>query len=92
MLCYRGSDVLARYSSHDFKKEDIGEPFMEVTLNAGDTLYFPRGTIHEGRTDPESHSLHITVSVYQNTSFVDLLEQIVPKALDTAAKNDVEFR
>uniref|UniRef100_V5GN51 Bifunctional lysine-specific demethylase and histidyl-hydroxylase n=1 Tax=Anoplophora glabripennis TaxID=217634 RepID=V5GN51_ANOGL len=65
---------------------------MEVTLNAGDLLYFPRGTIHEGRTDPESHSFHITVSVYQHTAYVDLLEHILPDALQRAAAESVEFR
>ncbi|KAJ8926428.1 hypothetical protein NQ314_021216 [Rhamnusium bicolor] len=67
-------------------------PFMEVTVNAGDLLYFPRGTIHEGKTDPDSHSLHITVSVYQHTSYSDLLEHVLPEALKKAASDDVEFR
>ncbi|KAG5885569.1 hypothetical protein JTB14_003767 [Gonioctena quinquepunctata] len=88
----KGSDILARNSSHNFKPEDIGEPFMEVTLNAGDLLYFPRGTIHEGRTDEEAHSLHITVSVYQRNSYADLLEHILPVALKKAAAEDLEFR
>lgn len=84
--------MLARDSSANLKHEDIGEPFMEVTLNAGDLLYFPRGTIHEGRTDPESHSFHITVSVYQHTAYADLLEHILPDALQRAAAEDLEFR
>ncbi|CAH1174149.1 unnamed protein product [Phaedon cochleariae] len=88
----KGSDILARTSSGNFKHEDIGEPFMEVTLNAGDLLYFPRGTIHEGRTDPDQHSLHITVSVYQQNSYADLLEQLLPQALKTAATNNIDFR
>ncbi|EFA02272.1 ribosomal oxygenase 1 [Tribolium castaneum] len=88
----KSEDVLARFSSPNFKREDLGEPFMELTLNAGELLYFPRGTIHEGRTDEDSHSLHITVSVYQQTSYVDLLEHILPKALKKAADSDVEFR
>lgn len=67
-------------------------PIMEVTLNAGDLLYFPRGTIHEGRTDEDTHSLHITISVYQHTSYIDLLEHIVPEALKMASKDDVSFR
>lgn len=84
--------MLARYSSPNFNKEELDDPFLEVTLNAGDLLYFPRGTIHEGRTDTEAHSLHITVSVYQNTSYVDLLEHIVPEALKKASIDDIEFR
>ncbi|XP_056635922.1 ribosomal oxygenase 1 isoform X1 [Diorhabda sublineata] len=88
----KNSDVLARYSSPNLKHEDIGEPFMEVTLNAGDLLYFPRGTIHEGRTDPEAHSFHITISVYQRTSYADLLEHALPAALKLAASEEMEFR
>lgn len=91
-LFFRDSDLLARESSHNFSRDEIGEPFMEVTLNAGDLLYFPRGTIHEGRTDDDAHSLHITVSVYQHTAYVDLLEHIVPEALKNASINDISFR
>lgn len=83
---------MARDSSHNFTREEIGKPFMEVTVNAGDLLYFPRGTIHEGRTDEDSHSLHITVSVYQHTAYVDLLEHIVPDALKKASMDNVSFR
>lgn len=92
MFCCRGKDVLARDSSPNLKAEDLGEPFMEVTLNAGDLLYFPRGTIHEGRTDSEQHSLHITISVYQHTAYADLLGHILPAALKKAAESDIAYR
>nr|CAH7755253.1 unnamed protein product [Callosobruchus chinensis] len=88
----KGSDVLARDSSPNLKHEDIGKPVMEVTLNAGDMLYFPRGTIHEGRTDDDSHSFHITISVYQHNSYADLLENMLPSALKRAAMDNIEFR
>lgn len=65
---------------------------QEVSLEAGSFLYFPRGTIHEAHTDADSHSLHLTVSVYQHTAYADLLEKILPEALKKAAENDVEFR
>lgn len=65
---------------------------VEVTLNQGDFLYFPRGTIHEACTDEDSHSLHLTVSVYQKTAFVDLFEELLPLALKEATKYDREFR
>lgn len=89
---FREEDILARDSSHNFSKEEIGDPLMEVTLNAGDLLYFPRGTIHEGKTDEDAHSLHITVSVYQHTAYADLLEHILPEALKKAAAKDLRFR
>lgn len=40
----------------------------------------------------EEHSLHITVSVYQQTAYIDLLERIIPSALATAAEENIEFR
>lgn len=89
---FRDSDSLPRDSSKNFTHEEIGEPISEVTLNAGDLLYFPRGTIHEGYTDESAHSLHITISVYQHTAYVDLLEHIVPDALKKACMEDINFR
>ncbi|KAL3266727.1 hypothetical protein HHI36_010888 [Cryptolaemus montrouzieri] len=85
-------DILTRHSSKNFTHEEIGDPFLEVSLEAGSLLYFPRGVIHEGRTDAESHSLHLTVSLYQNNAYVDLLEKVLPDALAKAAKQDINFR
>ena len=39
-----------------------GEPVLDVTLQAGDTLYLPRGWLHEAKTS-ETDSLHLTVGV-----------------------------
>jgi len=39
-----------------------GEPALDVTLRAGDTLYLPRGWLHQALTSDED-SLHITVGV-----------------------------
>nr|CAI5868731.1 unnamed protein product [Callosobruchus analis] len=50
------------------------------------------GTIHEGRTDEDSHSFHITISVYQHNSYADLLENMLPSALKRAAQENIEFR
>ncbi len=38
---------LAGEHSGDLTQDGIGEPTMEITLNQGDLLYFPRGTIHQ---------------------------------------------
>ena len=86
------SETLPRYSSPNLSREELGKPIKQLTLEAGDMLYFPRGFIHEARTDTDSHSLHITVSVYQNSAYVDLLEKLLPEALKLATKHDVEFR
>lgn len=39
-----------------------GEPVLDVTLAAGDTLYLPRGWLHQALTS-DTDSLHITVGV-----------------------------
>jgi hypothetical protein len=41
---------------------DPGEPVLDVVARAGDTLYLPRGWLHQAVT-AESDSLHITVGV-----------------------------
>jgi hypothetical protein len=43
-----------------------GEPVLDVTLCAGDTLYLPRGWLHQALTS-ETDSLHITVGVNVRT-------------------------
>jgi hypothetical protein len=39
-----------------------GEPVIDTVLGAGDTLYLPRGWLHEARTS-EVDSLHLTVGI-----------------------------
>ena len=54
-----------------------GEPVLDVTLGAGDTLYLPRGWLHEAVTS-EGDSLHLTVGVSAYTwidAFKDALEE-----------------
>ncbi|KAL9696529.1 hypothetical protein quinque_016108 [Culex quinquefasciatus] len=86
------SEVLARVSSPNFTQEEIGVPILEVTLEPGDLLYFPRGIIHQASTVPGHHSLHVTMSVYQKNSWADLLELYLPHALSQAAENHLELR
>jgi hypothetical protein len=61
-----------------------GEP-EELVLEAGDTLYLPRGWLHEAATS-ESDSLHLTIGVNVYTWF-----DAVRAALDDC-RDDVEFR
>jgi bifunctional lysine-specific demethylase and histidyl-hydroxylase NO66 len=63
-----------------------GEAVLDVTLRGGDTLYLPRGWLHEARTS-DSRSLHLTVGVATYT-WVEALKA----ALEEAAKEDVELR
>ncbi|XP_077409243.1 ribosomal oxygenase 1 isoform X2 [Vanacampus margaritifer] len=85
-------EVLPVLSSPNFDQAEIGKPILEVLLEAGDLLYFPRGFIHQGVCLPDAHSLHITVSSYQKNSWGDLLQKLVPTALEIAMEEDVEFR
>ena len=62
-----------------------GAPVLDVTVRAGDTLYLPRGWLHEALTS-ETDSLHVTVGVNVHT-WLDAL-----KAAVDACRDDVEFR
>jgi bifunctional lysine-specific demethylase and histidyl-hydroxylase NO66 len=62
-----------------------GEPVLDVTLRPGDTLYLPRGWLHEAMTSA-TDSLHLTVGVNVHT-WLDA----VRAALDECGA-DLEFR
>lgn len=79
-------------SSANFTQDEIGDAILDVKLEPGDMLYFPRGFIHQAETVEGKHSLHITVSMFQKTSYADLLEALVPVALQKAIDSDVRFR
>ncbi|XP_026097179.1 ribosomal oxygenase 1-like isoform X2 [Carassius auratus] len=85
-------EVLPLVSSPNFSQDEIGQPIMDVVLEAGDLLYFPRGFIHQGDCLPDAHSMHITVSSFQRNSWGDLLLKLMPAALEIAMEEDVEFR
>lgn len=39
-------DVLPRWPSGDFRKEELGPLLLDAVLRRGDVLYLPRGTVH----------------------------------------------
>jgi lysine-specific demethylase/histidyl-hydroxylase NO66 len=90
------AERLPRASSVDYTEEDLKDvkPVLDVILEAGDVLYMPRGWIHQAITLPgggakdEGHSLHLTVSAMQQWAWVDLMEMLLPEALEAAAKSD----
>jgi len=86
------AEVLPRYSSANFEQSELGECILDTVLEPGDMLYFPRGVIHQAVTQDENHSLHITVSTYQKTTWADLFEKMIPHTLAAAVEEDVEFR
>ncbi len=77
-------EVLPLKSSGDLDKHvmDGIKPFIDVVLEAGDLLYMPRGYIHQGSTHDDTHSLHLTVSCYQQHTWGDLFKILLPKAVD----------
>jgi lysine-specific demethylase/histidyl-hydroxylase NO66 len=62
-----------------------GEPVLDVVLRPGDTLYLPRGWLHEALTS-ETDSLHLTVGVTVYT-WLDAFRAALEECGD-----DVEFR
>ena len=63
-----------------------GEPILDVTMHAGDTLYLPRGWLHQAMTS-HAPSLHLTVGINVAT-----WRDAVRAALDEAAEEEVVFR
>lgn len=63
---------------------DLGSP-RDVTLNAGDVLYLPRGFYHEAHTS-DATSVHITLGIFPHT-WIKVFERLLDRL-----KQDVEFR
>ncbi|XP_001375764.1 ribosomal oxygenase 1 [Monodelphis domestica] len=85
-------EELPQFSSPNFGPEGLGKPVLQEVLEPGDLLYFPRGFIHQAECEPGVHSLHLTISTFQRNSWGDLLEPLLPAALQAAMEEDVEFR
>ena len=51
-----------RDQKYDASMGEPGPPVLDVTLRPGDTLYLPRGWMHEAKTS-DTDSLHLTVGV-----------------------------
>jgi ribosomal protein L16 Arg81 hydroxylase len=61
----------------------VGEPVLDLVLQAGDTLYLPRGWMHEALTS-DSDSLHLTVGV-NVYSWIDAFKAALAECEDEAA-------
>ena len=75
-----------KHQKYTAEMGDPGEPLMDVTMRAGDTLYLPRGWLHQAMTTDEA-SLHLTVGVN-----VETWRDAVREALDEVSDEDVRFR
>eukprot|EP00957_Ditylum_brightwellii_P171764 13076041-Ditylum_brightwellii.AAC.1 len=90
------TETLPRESSADYTEKDLEgiEPVIDEILEPGDMLYMPRGWIHQAHTPlgklgaSAEHSLHLTVSAMQNWAWVDLLEILMPEALESVARSE----
>jgi bifunctional lysine-specific demethylase and histidyl-hydroxylase NO66 len=65
---------------------DPGEAVLDVTMRAGDTLYLPRGWLHQAMTS-DTASLHLTVGISVAT-WLDALQA----ALKETAREEVALR
>jgi hypothetical protein len=63
-----------------------GEPLMDITMRAGDSLYLPRGWLHQAMTS-DAASLHLTVGINVAT-----WRDAIRAAVDEAASEEVVFR
>jgi cupin superfamily protein len=74
-----------KHQRYQAEMGEAGPTVMDVVLRAGDTLYLPRGWLHEALTSDED-SLHLTVGVSVIT-WLDALRDLLAECED-----DVEFR
>uniref|UniRef100_A0A7S3LN38 Bifunctional lysine-specific demethylase and histidyl-hydroxylase n=1 Tax=Aplanochytrium stocchinoi TaxID=215587 RepID=A0A7S3LN38_9STRA len=81
---------LPRVSSRDFTEEEVSNLnlVLEIELNPGDMLYIPRGFVHQARSSPDIHSLHVTISTGQKNTWGDMLLRALPRAIETAVRDD----
>ena len=49
LIVLREGEELPKESSPNFSQAEIGEVILDVIVEPGDLLYFPRGTIHQVR-------------------------------------------
>jgi lysine-specific demethylase/histidyl-hydroxylase NO66 len=80
------AEASPRFSSPNFRPDDLPECALEVVLEQGDFLFLPRGVIHEAFSLPGDDSLHVTLSTSQHTTWADLLERAMPQALRLASE------
>ncbi|KAI8475926.1 MAG: cupin superfamily protein-domain-containing protein [Monoraphidium minutum] len=83
--CYAPLDgfELPNASSGNLTQDVLGPPVLEVTLEPGDVLYMPRGTVHQAVAAAAGGvgSAHVTISTYQRSSYADLAMHLIGSAL-----------
>lgn len=76
-------ELPSRRQAHVKGTYTLKDPEMEVTLSCGDTLYIPRGVLHDASTDGVS-SAHITLGLHPTCRF-DLLQELTILAQERPA-------
>ena len=66
-----------------------GEPVLDVVLRAGDTMYLPRGWLHQALTS-DSDSLHITVGVNVRRWIDEARAELDAQADDIAYRRTID--
>jgi hypothetical protein len=66
-----------------------GEPVLDVTLRAGDTMYLPRGWLHQALTS-DFDSLHITVGVNVRRWFDEARAELDAQEDDIAYRRTID--
>ncbi|XP_033245228.1 bifunctional lysine-specific demethylase and histidyl-hydroxylase NO66-like [Drosophila miranda] len=89
---YFPTKELPRESSGNLSQTELGDPIMDIVLKPGDLLYFPRGWIHQAITEKDSHSLHITLSAYQQQSYANLMEKLMPLVVKESVEQTLKLR
>lgn len=73
-----------QFDASKLKASNIDE---SVVLHAGDTLYIPRGIVHDAVADDKTPSLHVTLGVY-TTIVRDVLQEVIQHICE----QDIELR
>jgi ribosomal protein L16 Arg81 hydroxylase len=83
-----GTPIVLPLTGHGSEalQDDPGPPSMEINLNAGDTLYIPRGLVHDAPSLDDT-SLHATVGILSYT-----WTDVILEALANAVLTDPAFR
>ncbi len=73
--------------SFDSSKLEAGVIDESVALAAGDTLYIPRGVVHDAVAHDKEPSLHVTLGVYPM-----LMRDLLQESIQMLAETDMRFR
>ena len=83
------SDIELPFVDDTFRPQENGYGVVEdeITLAAGDTLFIPRGVVHDAVTPDAEQSLHITLGL-----FPYVVRDLLQEAVQVAAEGQVEYR